>query len=140
MNVKRMISRRAVFQATGVAAAGLAATGCVSGQKGSGKKKGKINFDNAYFYDAEGKFKSEAAKDALIALMQYHGYPVFPDIREKLWVCDYGAGQYVKMGLGAVIFVNNEKDRYMMLDIYLLPNQMLPEHYHLPTDKNPAKM
>jgi D-lyxose ketol-isomerase len=28
----------------------------------------------------------------------------------------------------------------MLMDLYLLPNQMLPEHYHLATDKNPAKM
>ena len=139
MDVKETISRRAVLQAAGAGAIGLAAAGCASGQKRNAKKS-KINFDNAYFYDAEGKFKPEAAKDALVALMEYHGYPVFPDIREKLWVSDYGAGQYATMGLGAAFFVNNEKDRYMMLDIYLLPNQMLPEHYHLPTDKNPAKL
>ncbi|MBL7154128.1 MAG: hypothetical protein ISS79_10440 [Phycisphaerae bacterium] len=138
MDVKKMISRRAVLQ-TASAAAGLSVAGCSPAEKATARKP-NINFDNAYFYDAEGKFKPEAAKDALIALMEYHGYPVFPDARENLWVSDYGAGQYAKMGLGAVIFVNNEKDRYMMLDIYLLPNQMLPEHYHLPTDKNPAKL
>jgi D-lyxose ketol-isomerase len=103
-------------------------------------EKPSIKFDNAYFYDAGGKFLPEKAKDACIALMKYHGYPVFKDIRDKLWVSDYGRGQYARLGLAAVVFVNNEKDRYMLLDIYLLPNQMLPEHWHLSTDKNPAKM
>lgn len=138
MDVKEIVSRRAVLKSAGVVA-GLSVAGCSPAEKATAKKP-NINFDNAYFYDAEGKFKLEAAKDALIALMQYHGYPVFPDVREKLWISDYGIGQYAKLGLRAVIFVNNEKDRYMMLDIYLLPNQMLPEHYHLATDKNPAKL
>jgi len=139
MNSKDVINRRKVLQGAGIAAVGLSAGGCKSEQKGRGGKD-KIDFDNAYFYDAEGKFKPEAAKDAYIALMEYHGYPVFPDIREKLWVCDYGTGQFTKLGLGANSFVNNEKDRYMVMDLFLLPNQMLPEHYHLPTDKNPAKL
>jgi D-lyxose ketol-isomerase len=121
--------------------AGIATVG-VSAQVGSAApgKKGKINFKNAYFYDADGKFKPEAGKNAYIALMEYHGYPVFPDVREKLWVSDYGTGQFTKLGLGANLFVNNEKDRYMVMDLFLLPGQMLPEHYHLSTDKNPAKL
>jgi D-lyxose ketol-isomerase len=102
--------------------------------------KPSINFDNSYFYDASGKFLPEKAKDAVIAVMKYHGYPVYKGTREKLWVTDYGIGQFAKLGLAAVIFVNNEKDRYMLLDAYLLPNQMLPEHWHVATDKNPAKM
>ncbi len=138
MDVKKKISRRTVLQTAG-AAAGLSLTGCATGQKG-GAKKSSINFDNAYFYDAEGKFKPEAAKDAFIALMKHHRYPVFPDAREKLWVSDYGIGQFAKLGLGANMFANNEEDRYMVMDIYLMPNQMLPEHFHLPTDKNPAKL
>jgi D-lyxose ketol-isomerase len=38
------------------------------------------------------------------------------------------------------MFVNNEEHRYMLMDIYLLPNQMLPEHWHLKSEKNPAKL
>lgn len=139
MDAKDVISRRKVLKGAGVAAAGLTVGGCTSRGKVQGKKP-EINFDNAYFYDADGKFKPEAAMDAYIALMKYHGYPVFPDAREKLWVSDYGTGQFTKLGLGANIFVNNEEHRYMLMDVYLLPNQMLPEHYHLATDKNPAKL
>jgi D-lyxose ketol-isomerase len=36
--------------------------------------------------------------------------------------------------------MNEEKANYLQLDIYLLPNQMLPEHYHLATDKCAPKM
>lgn len=100
----------------------------------------ELAFDNASFYDAEGNFLAEKAKDAYVELMKYHGYPVFEGIRDRLWVSDYNTGQFTKLGLGAVIFVNNERDRYMLMDVYLLPNQMLPEHWHVATDDNPVKM
>jgi len=110
----------------------LAVTGC--------EEKPSIQFDNSYFYGPDGTFDVEKGKDACIALMKYHGYPVYKNMREELWVSDYGTGQFAKLGLGARMWVNNEKDRYMLMDIYLLPNQMLPEHWHLETGKNPAKM
>jgi D-lyxose ketol-isomerase len=97
-----------------------------------------LAFKNEEFY-REGKFDEEKAKDAIMALCRYHGYPVFPGFREKLWVSDYRTGQYTQLGLAAFIFVNNEEDRYMMLDIFLLPNQMLPEHWHVDGGKNPTK-
>ena len=140
MDVKDMVSRRVVLKGAGVVAAGLSAGGCLSELDKGRAGKSKIHFDNAYFYDDDGKFKPEAGKDAYIDLMEYHGYPVFGDVREKLWVSDYGTSQFTKLGLGANMFVNNEEHRYMMMDIFLLPSQMLPEHYHLATDKNPSKL
>ena len=105
-----------------------------------GDGKPTIKFENTFFYDAGGKFLPEKAKDALVALMQFHGYPVYPGIREKLWVSDYGVGQYAKLGLGAVMFANNTNDHYMVMDIFLLPNQMLPEHWHENLGKGPVKL
>jgi D-lyxose ketol-isomerase len=99
-----------------------------------------IAFDNDHFYNEDGTFNKEAGKDAYIAVMKHHGYPVFDGLREGLWVSDYGLGQFAKLGLGAYGFINDEKGWYMGQDLYLLPNQMLPEHYHLKTDKGSAKM
>ena len=98
-----------------------------------------IHFDNAFFYGKDGKFDVEKGKDAIMALAKHHGYPVFPGMREKLWVSDYGTGQFTKLGLAAYLFKNNEDDKYMLMDMFLLPGQMLPEHWHLDGDKNPAK-
>ncbi len=98
-----------------------------------------ITLDNASFYGADGKFDTEKGKDAVMALAKHHGYPVFPGMRDKLWVSDYGTGQFAKLGLAAFLFKNNEEDRYMLMDLFLLPGQMLPEHWHLDGDKNPAK-
>ncbi len=132
------ISRRTVLKTSALAAAGLGTAGCNENLRRS--NPARLRFDNADFYDAAGAFKPEAAKDAYIALMRYHGYPVFPNVRQDLWVSDYGTGQFSLLGLGAVMFANNERDRYMLMDIYLLPGQMLPEHYHLATDNNPSKL
>lgn len=140
MNQKDLLSRRGMLKTAGVAAVGVSAQAYAAAPKRRRGKKAMPQFKNDTFYDAEGKFKPEAGKDAYIALMEYHGYPVFPDTREKLWVSDYGTGQFTKLGLGANMFANDEKDRYMVMDLYLLPGQMLPEHYHVSTDKHPAKM
>ena len=98
-----------------------------------------IQFANESFYGADGKFDVEKGKDAVVALMRHHGYPVFPGMREQLWVSDYGTGQFTKLGLAACMFKNNEDDKYMLMDLFLLPGQMLPEHWHLDGEKNPAK-
>jgi D-lyxose ketol-isomerase len=103
-------------------------------------EKPNINFDNAYFYNEDGTFNVEKGRDAYIALMEYHGYPVFEGMREKIWVSDYGLGKFSELGLGAYGFINDLKGKYLGQDMFLLPNQMLPEHYHLETDIAVPKM
>ena len=98
---------------------------------GNMSAKPTIKFDNAFFYDAKGTFDEEKGKDAIIALMKHHGYPVYPKMRESLWVSDYGTGKFTEVGLAARMWVNNTTDKYMLMDMFLLPNQMLPEHWHL---------
>ena len=144
------VSRRTIIAAAG-AGLGLAAGGCnvLRGKGGCGcggrrcRRKAAMTFKNSSFYK-NGKFDPEAGKDAYIAVMKYHRYPVFKGLREKLWVSDYGIGEFTRLGLGACIFINREEkergDRYMLMDLYLLPNQMLPEHYHLATKKARPKL
>lgn len=132
---------RRTFVKTAGSLAGMAALGgTVCAAENRRDSKGKLMFDNAQFYDADGKFDEEKAKDAIIQLCKHHGYPVFPGLRENLWITDYGTGQFAKLGLAAYMVVNNVEDRYMMLEIFLLPGQMLPEHWHLAGEGNPAKM
>jgi hypothetical protein len=97
-----------------------------------------INFPNSFFYKG-GKFDVEKGKDAVMALMKNHGYPMRAGIREKIWVSDYGLGHFTEVGLAAVMFKNNVKDQYMLMDLFLMPGQMLPEHWHLDGEGNPAK-
>ena len=140
MSEKTRVNRRTLLKAAGTMAGatalGTAAT-ARAGEKAQGKPR--IEFKNESFYGADGKFDVEKGKDAVMALCKYHGYPVFPGMRENLWVSDYGEGEFARLGLAAYVFVNNEEDRYMMLEIFLLPGQMLPEHWHVEDEKNPAK-
>ncbi len=123
------INRRDVLKAGGIGMA-MAATAASTAQAA---EKGKFAITNEQLYK-DGKFDEDAGKDAVIALMKHHGYPVFDGVRDKIWVADYGRGQFTKLGLAAVSFVNNERDRYMLMDLFLMPGQMLPEHWHLATD------
>lgn len=100
-----------------------------------------ITFNNSDFYDCDGNFIEDAAKEAILSLMRYHNSPIYPNTKEQLWVSDYGVGEFTKLGLACVIYANNEIDRYMQLDIYLLPGQMLAEHWHVdPENGMPAKL
>jgi D-lyxose ketol-isomerase len=105
-------------------------------------EKPNIHFENEFFYNSDGSFNVERGRDAYIALMKYHGYPIFDGLREGLWVSDYGLGKFTELGLGAYGFINQSEDKggYLGQDMYLLPNQMLPEHYHLQTPKAKPKM
>jgi D-lyxose ketol-isomerase len=99
-----------------------------------------LQFDSSDFYTTEGKFNEEAAKDAIIRLMKYYKYPITDNTRSQLWVSDYGTGHFTEVGLAAIMYVNDEKDLYMLQDMFLLPNQMLPEHWHEKPENFPAKM
>jgi hypothetical protein len=139
MNERNVTSRRKVLKAAGAAAGLAVATGAAGAEAKRSRRQGRITFKNDEFYGADGAFDVEKAKDGIEALCRYHGYPIFPGLREKLWVSDYGIGQFMKAGLAAYMFVNSEEDRYMLMDIFLMPRQMLPEHWHVAGEKNPPK-
>lgn len=91
-------------------------------------------FQNEDFY-TDGEFDAEKAKDGVLKLCKQFGYPIFPELKKNLWVSDYGAGEFAKLGLAAYLFENHAEDgTYMLMDVFLLPNQMLPEHWHLEGD------
>ncbi|MFW6163588.1 MAG: hypothetical protein ACODAJ_12525 [Planctomycetota bacterium] len=130
---------RVTAVATALVAGALLVAGCARPHVAA-QAEGGLDFDNACFYDADGSFLPERAKDAYIALMDHHGYPVYEGMREQLWVSDYGTGQFARLGLGARMWKNHVEHHYMLLDFFLLPNQMLPEHWHLKPENGPVKL
>lgn len=135
------MDRRSLLKAAG-SLAGLTVAGVALGAETCSKKPDgtpKLQFNNADFYGADGKLDVEKAKDGILKLCRHHGYPVYPGMREQMFVSDYGIGQITKLGLAGVMFNNNVDDRYMLMDLFLLPGQMLPEHWHEEADSNPAK-
>ncbi len=116
--------------------AGLATVAGFTGCAGTGAlpehRKGE-------FYGADGKFNAEAAKQAYFEMMEFHGYPIPPKLRADMWVSDFALGKFPEVGMGGIFWVNEKDGGYFGHEIYLLPHQMLVEHWHVKTD-TPAKM
>lgn len=134
------MQRRELFKATLVAAAGAAVPNVGNAAEKPGRKSPPPRFENDDFY-TDGRFDEDKTKAAVIELCRWHGYPVFPGMAENLWVSDYGVGRFARLGLAAYLFTNqhDEAGSYMMLDIFLMPGQMLPEHWHLEGDHGITK-
>ena len=105
-------------------------------QQNSSQKKLAKNM----FYK-NGKFDEEAAKQAYFDMMKNLGYPISDNLRKNMWVCDFGLGDFPAVGMGGIFWIHdNEKgDGIFGHEIFLLPNQMLIEHAHVPHGGLPAK-
>jgi len=142
----REISRRGVLGGlvTGVAASlPVATAGCAGLSKALrlGAKRAPRTPPNEEFYTAEGKLDAATAKQAYYELMEYHNFPIMPVLRtDELWVLDFGLGKFTEVGMGGIFYINNQRDNYLLHDIWLLPGQMIPEHYHVKTADAAAKM
>ena len=126
-----------------VASLGLFNAGCSEGSKivAPPKPKALPTWKNEDFYDAEGKLDAAKAKAAYYALMEFHGFPILPSLRtDEFWVLDFALGKFTEVGMGGTFYVNHERDNYLLHDIWLLPGQMIPEHYHIKLDTVGPKM
>jgi D-lyxose ketol-isomerase len=113
----------------------LLAAGCTSSGPGRFAR-----LDNKHVYDADGKFNQEAAKRVYLDFLKKSGYPVNDTIAKKLFVTDFGLGRFTDAGLGVIVWWGDEKYNYSGLDAFLLPGQIIPEHWHVKTRDIPEKM
>jgi D-lyxose ketol-isomerase len=98
-----------------------------------------IAFDNAEFYGSDSVFLPNKAKDAVMTLLEYHGYPLFDGIKDKIFVTDYSLGRFTELGTAGILYENSQKNGYLLMDVILLPHQMLPEHWHVDGETSMAK-
>jgi D-lyxose ketol-isomerase len=90
--------------------------------------------DNDNFYAADGTFDVEAAKQAYYDMFDHFGYPIPERLRgEDFWAIDFGVGQFTEVGMAGIFWINNMDHDYLGHEIYLLPGQMIPEHWHVAT-------
>jgi hypothetical protein len=126
------------------AAAGLAMAGLgqqsVEAAKTSGRRVILAPLANADFYDAQQKFLAEKAKAAYFAMMERFHYPVVDKLKKEMWVLDFALGDFIRVGMGGIFWLNRQDYRYFGHEIFLLPGQMIAEHAHLATSAGPAKM
>jgi D-lyxose ketol-isomerase len=136
------VTRRG-FLGTTAAAAAAVSLGAAGLAGGAGEKKAEEKkvavYKNADFYGAEGKFDAEKAKKAYFDMMERFGYPVYQKLREEMWAIDFGLGRFTEVGMGGIFWINDKEGKYLGHEIYLLPGQMIPEHWHVKTDESAAK-
>lgn len=103
---------------------------------------GKLKtYKNEDFYNADGSFNLEKAKQTYYELMEYHGYPIVDCLKgEGFWATDFGLGRFTEVGMAGIFWVNNERDSYFGHEIYLLPGQRITEHAHVKTAAAGPKM
>jgi len=87
-------------------------------------------YTNADFY-TDGKFNELTAKKAFLDMFEHYGIPFTPFLEANFWVTDFGLGDFEHVGMGGVFWINNPDYRYFGHEIYLLPSQMIVEHYHV---------
>ena len=124
------------FTTLGPTALALAATGAgASGAKRPGRRGSARRF-----YDAGGTFDAAVAKAAYLDFLRQAGYPVNDTIAGKLFVTDFRLGRFTEAGLGVIVWWGDEKYNYSGLDAFLLPGQIIPEHWHAKVKGVTAKM
>ena len=99
-------------------------------------------YTNADFYK-NGVFQQDVAFRAFYELFESYGYTLADKLRTckngEFWVVDFGLGDFENVGMGGIFWYNDPVNGYFGHDIYLLPHQMIPEHYHLPAEGIQAK-
>lgn len=129
------------FAAGAVATSSLLATGCRKNPSVSDIPMGWKTPVNKDFYKADGSFDADKAKQAYYDMMKYYDYPIVDRLKgEEFWAIDFGLGQFTEVGMAGIFWVNNKEHNYFGHEIYLLPGQMIPEHWHVGTDDGGPKL
>ncbi len=131
-------SRRSLLAAA--AGTGLATGWTRSGRAAETAPEGVRTYQSADFYDAEGNFLVDRAREAYFDMFARFGYPVSETIRRDMWILDFQLGDFARVGMAGIFWLNRQDFGYFGHEIYLLPGQMIAEHQHVATDKGPPKM
>ncbi len=133
------ITRRGLLGTVAAGAAGMAATGAGCKATSTAEPAKVKTYKNSDFYGPDGKFSEDAAKKACFDMMERFHYPVYEKLRKEMWVLDFGLGNFVEVGMGGIFWINDKEGKYLGHEIFLLPGQMIPEHWHVKTDEVAAK-
>lgn len=102
----------------------------------------KLNvYPNQHFYSLDGKFEMEVARDAYIEMMNFYHYPIPPRFdTEDFWVKDFNIGNFAESGMAGIFWLSDSAYNISGHEIFLLPNQSIPEHWHIATEDTSEKL
>lgn len=85
-------------------------------------------------YYKDGVFQPDVAYKAYGEMLDHYGYVLTDYIKDNLWITDFSLGDFENVGMAGFFWVNDPKANYFGHEIFLLPNQMIVEHKHVPTE------
>jgi D-lyxose ketol-isomerase len=90
--------------------------------------------ENKDFYNSDGSFNEEKAKVAYFELMATFNYPIVDRLNgEEFWVADFNLKNFVEVGMAGIFWIINPEQKYTGVEMFLLPGQSIPEHWHVAT-------
>jgi len=134
------LSRRSLLIGTATGAA-LAAGGLHAAEPAAPCCAATVKtYRSADFYDADGTFLVDKAREAYYDMFRRFQYPISDKLQKEMWILDFGLNDFAHVGMAGIFWLNRQDYKYFGHEIYLLPGQMIPEHCHLATDKGAPKM
>ncbi len=97
-------------------------------------------YESAEFYGSDGTFREDKAREAYFDMFRRFNYPISDRLKKEMWILDFGLGDFARVGMAGIFWLNRQDYNYFGHEIYLLPGQMIAEHCHLETAKGAAKM
>lgn len=131
MSHNARIDRRTVCAAIVGGGLGLAASSVHAAEGRRARRRQLPDFAAMKFYKDDGSFDQDQAKQGYLALLEYYRYPVNDNIRQNMFVSDFGLKQFAQVGLGGVLWMADKPGNYSSIEVFLLPDQMIPEHWHV---------
>ncbi len=108
---------------------GLLTACCPKTEQKTAMKPYTKKYTNADFYK-DGKIQPEVAKKAYLEMLENYGVPFSETLKAGIWMTDFNLGDFENVGMAGIFWVNDSVHSYFGHEIYLLPNQMIPEHAH----------
>jgi D-lyxose ketol-isomerase len=74
-------------------------------------------------------------------MFRFHRYSLADVVLDSpdFWMLEFGQNDFSNVGMAGIFFVNDKEHGYFGHEIFLLPGQMIAEHYHIPGEGLPAK-
>lgn len=139
--MNNQVSRRSILVGTAAIAAGTTLGGARHCRADEKEKNANMKtYTSADFYDTNGIFQKDKAREAYLDMFRRFGYPISDKLKKEMWVLDFGLGDFAEVGMAGIFWLNRQDYGYFGHEIYLLPGQMIAEHAHVSTSKGPAKM
>lgn len=135
-------TRRSMMLGSAAAVAGSISVPANAEGSGKGLKNNPRakTYKSSDFYDGNGEFLEAKARTAYYDMFRRFGYPISERLKEEMWILDFGLGDFARVGMAGIFWLNRQDYNYFGHEIFLLPGQMIAEHKHVATDKGGAKM